>query len=151
MRYFEDFHEGDCWELGSFSLSEDEIIAFASEHDPQPIHTDPAAAARTPFGGVIASGWQTTLKLIRLFVERVMKETAGLASPGLDELRWPKAVRPGQTITARARVIGVEPSASRPDRGRVHFEMFCTDAEGERVMTGKGLFYIARRPPAADS
>ncbi|MBI4638409.1 MAG: MaoC family dehydratase [Candidatus Rokubacteria bacterium] len=144
--YFEDFKVGDAWEFGAWSLTREELIAFAREYDPQPIHTDDAAAGRTAFGGVIASGWQTTLKCIRLFVDGLMRETAGLASPGLDELRWLKPVRPGARITARATVTEVGESTSRPDRGRVHFLISGVDESGEPVMTAKGLFFVARRP-----
>ncbi len=144
--YFEDFKVGDAWEFGAWSLGREEMIAFAREHDPQPVHTDDAFAAKTAFGGVIASGWQTTLKCIRLFVDGLMSETAGLASPGLDELRWLKPVRPGDQITARAEVTEVAGSKSRPDRGRVHFLIAGVDDAGEPVMTAKGFFFIARRP-----
>ena len=144
--YFEDFKVGDAWELGRWSLSREELLAFAREHDPQPIHVDEAAAAHTPFGGVIASGWQTLLKCIRLFVDGVMRETAGLASPGLDEVRWLKPVRAGDVITARAEVIEVAESKSRADRGRVHFLIYGVDAAGERVVAAHGPFLVARRP-----
>lgn len=145
-RYFEDFSKGDQWDFGAWTLEREEMVAFAKTYDPQPIHTDPDFAASTPFGDVIASGWLTTLKCIRLYVDAIMRETAGLASPGLEELRWFKPVKAGEPITAHARVIGVEPSRTRPDRGRVHFEIYGTDAAGEKVMTTNGFFYIAKRP-----
>lgn len=144
--HFEDFKAGDRWELGTWSLSKEEIVAFAREYDPQPIHTDETAASRTAFGGLIASGWQTTLKCIRLFVDGLMRDTAGLASPGLDELRWHKPVRSGDRITARAEVIEVGESRSHPDRGRVHFRIYGVDGSGEPVMSTKGFFFVARRP-----
>ena len=147
MRYFEDFKVGDRWEFGTWSLAKDEMIAFAREFDPQPIHTDEAAAAGTAFGGVIASGWQTILKCIRLFVDGLMRDTAGLASPGLDELRWYKPVRPGDRITGRAEVVEIGESKSSPDRGRVHFRIYGVNGSGETVLSAKGLFFVARRPP----
>lgn len=143
--YFEDFKVGDAWEFGRWSVSREEIIAFAREHDPQPIHTDDAAAAGTPFGGLIASGWQSILKCIRLFVDGLMRDTAGLASPGLDELRWLKPVRPGDVITARAEVVKVDESKSRPDRGRVHFRIYGVDQSGAEVVSAQGCFFVARR------
>jgi len=143
--YFEDLHEGQAWSFGTWSLSAEEIVAFGSQYDPQPIHTDPGFAAATAFGGVIASGWQSCLKCVRPFVDQVMRETAGLSSPGLDEVRWLKPVKAGDLITARAEVTKVEES-SRPDRGKVHFHIFGTDAAGETVVSMRGLFFIARRP-----
>ena len=145
-RWFEDFAVGDRWEFGTWTPTREELVAFAREHDPQPIHTDEAFAARTPYGGVIASGWQTTLKCIRLFVDGLMRDTAGLASPGVDELRWLKPVRPGDRVTARAEVTEVGASRSKPDRGRVHFLISGVDAAGEPVMTVRGFFFVARRP-----
>ena len=143
--YFEDLHEGQSWSFGEWSLSAEQIVAFGNEHDPQPIHTDPAFGAGTPFGGVIASGWQSCLKCIRPFVDVVMRETAGLSSPGLDEVRWLKPVKAGDVITARAEVTKVEDS-SRSDRGKVHFHIFGTDQDGQKVVSMRGMFFIARRP-----
>jgi acyl dehydratase len=143
--YFEDLHEGQKWTFNSWTLAADEITAFGREYDPQPIHTDAKFAAATPFGGVIASGWQTCLKCIRPFVEGVMAETAGLSSPGLDEVRWLKPVKPGDAITAGAEVTKVEAS-SRSDRGKVHFHIFGKDGAGDIVVSMRGLFFIARRP-----
>jgi acyl dehydratase len=148
VRYhFEDFRVGQAWEFGSWSLGKEEMLAFAREHDPQPIHADEAAAAETPFGGLIASGWQTLLKCIRLFVDGLMAQTAGLASPGLDEVRWLKPVRAGDRITVRAEVIEVGDSRSRPDRGRVHMRIYGVDESGDTVVSTQGLFFIARRKP----
>ena len=143
--YFEDLHESQSWSFGEWSLSAEQIVAFGREHDPQPIHTDPAFGAGTPFGGVIASGWQSCLKCIRPFVDVVMRETAGLSSPGLDEVRWLKPVKAGDVITARAEVTKVEDS-SRPDRGKVHFHIFGTNQDGQKVVSMRGMFFIARRP-----
>lgn len=143
--YFEDLHEGQSWGLGDWSLTAEQIVAFGREHDPQPIHTDPEFGAATPFGGVIASFWQSCLKCIRPFVDQVMRETAGLSSPGLDEVRWLKPVKAGDVITARAQVTKVEES-SRPDRGKVHFHIFGVGADGQNVVSMRGLFFITRRP-----
>ena len=145
-RYFEDFAVGDSWDFAAWRVSRGEIVAFAREHDPQPIHIDEAAAAETPWGGIIASGWQTTMKCIRLFVDGVMADAAGLASPGVDHVRWLKPVRPGDAITSHVEVTEVAASRSKPDRGRVHFAFSSRDAAGEPVMTCRGLFFVARRP-----
>ncbi len=143
--YFEDFKVGDAWEFGRWSLTKEEMIAFAREHDPQPIHVDEEAASRTPFGGIIASGWQTVLKCIRMFVDGLMRDTAGLASPGLDEIKWLKPVRAGDTVTAWAEVIALDGSKTRPDRGRVHFRIYGVDVAGEPVVSMQGLFVVARQ------
>ena len=144
--YFEDFKVGDKWDFGAWHVTRDDIIAFAREHDPQSIHIDEVAAAKSPWGGIIASGWQTTMKCIRLFVDGIMADTAGLGSPGLDHIRWLKPVRPGDVITSRAEVYEVANSKSKPDRGRVHFEFSGVDAEGAPVMICRGMFFIACRP-----
>lgn len=150
-RYFEDFSVGDRWDFGAWSLTEGEMIAFATEHDPQPIHLDPDYGRASPYGSIIASGWQTILKCIRLYIDGLMKDTAGLGAPGLQELRWLKPVRPGDRITACAEVLAVEPSQSRPDQGKVHFRIFGTDDGGEEVVSAQGLFFIRRRSGAGST
>ena len=94
-RYFEDYVEGDVHHLGAIAVEADELIAFAKRFDPQAMHTDPEAAKNTPFGGLIASGWHTAGLMMRLYVEHYLTHVASLASPGLDDLRWLKPVRPG--------------------------------------------------------
>lgn len=146
MRYFESFSAGDEWNCGSWTTDEKEAIDFALEYDPQPIHTSPEMAAQTHFGGIVVSGWQTTLKCVRRFVDEVMKETAGLASPGVDGIRWLQPVKTGQTLTAFATVIETQESTSKPDRGKVWFELYAKDEAGDKVMTTGGLFFIAKQP-----
>ena len=145
-RYFEDFAVGDRWEFGTWTPTREELVAFAREHDPQPIHTDEAFAAGTPYGGVIASGWQTTLKCIRMFVDGLMRDTAGLASPGVDELRWLKPVRPGDTLSLRMTILETIPSRTKPDRGLVRSLMEMRNQRGEVVLTIRGLSLLGRRP-----
>jgi acyl dehydratase len=147
-RYFEDFAAGDRWEFGDWALEEREMVAFATEHDPQPIHIDLAYGAASPYGSIIASGWLTMLKCIRPYIDGVMKDTAALGSPGLDELRWLKPVKPGDRVTACAEVLSAEASDSRPDQGKVTFRIFGVDDQGRDVVTTQGLFFIRRRPPA---
>jgi len=147
--YFEDFKVGDHWDFGTWSLTREELAAFAREYDPQPIHIDEAAAANGPFGGIIASGWQTTMKCIRLFVDGLMAETAAIASPGLEDLRWLKPVRAGDRIASRVEVTEVAETRSRPDRGRVHFLFSGVDPSGAPVMTCRGMFFVFRRHGAA--
>ncbi|MGI9507839.1 MAG: MaoC family dehydratase, partial [Geminicoccaceae bacterium] len=115
--FLDDFKAGQVYPLGSRSLSEQEIIAFAERYDPQPFHIDPDAAADTIYGGVIASGWQTACVFGRLFVDGLLNRSAAMGSPGLDELRWLKPVRPGERLEARVQVMEARPSRSKPDRG----------------------------------
>src|SRR5688572_26682859 len=119
MRYFEDFTPGQTIELGRRSITRDEIIAFAREFDPQPFHLDEEAAKTTIYGGLIASGWHTAAISMRLLYDGLVKDTVSLGSPGVDELRWVKPVRPGDTLSARLTVLECVPSRSKPDRGIV--------------------------------
>jgi len=146
MKFFEDFSPDSQWEFGKWSVTPEEAKAFAQEYDPQPIHVDEVLAGKTQFGGTIVSGWLTTLKCVRHFVDGVMKETAGLASPGVEEIRWLKPLKPNQTVTACARVMEIREAASKPDRGIVRFEIFGRDETGETIMTTNGIFFIAKRP-----
>lgn len=119
-RYFEDYQPGAVYEYGHVRVTGEDILDFARRWDPQPIHTDPAFAARGPFGGLIASGLHTTGICMRLFVTHYLSHVASLASPGMDELRWPTPVRPGDLLRLRATVLTARPSRSKPDRGLVH-------------------------------
>ncbi|TDD57636.1 MaoC family dehydratase, partial [Actinomadura rubrisoli] len=119
-RYFEDYATGTTYEYGHVSVTEAEIIEFARRFDPQPIHLDPGFAATGPFKGIIASGWHTGSILMRLFADHVLSRVASLASPGVDELRWPAPVRPGDSLRLRVTVLETRPSRSKPDRGIVH-------------------------------
>ncbi len=123
MRYWEDIKQGEVFELGSHTMDKERMIAFAREFDPQPFHTDEKAAEASVWGGLIASGWLTGSTLMRLLYDGFLKDTASLGSPGVDELRWLKPVRPGDTLTARLTVIEVTASRSRPDRGIVRTRM----------------------------
>ncbi len=97
-RYWEDYEVGQKFPLGSTSFTGQEIVEFARQYDPQPFHIDEAAAEASMFGGLIASGWQIAAKMMRLFVDNYVDRRTALGSPGLDELRWPKPVRPGDTL-----------------------------------------------------
>jgi len=145
-RYLEDFQEGTTLECGSYTLSEEEIIHFASQFDPQPFHIDRKAAAMSPYGGIIASGWHTVSIMMRLMVDGYINGSSSMGSPGVDEVRWLKPVRPGDTITARAHVNEVIPSKSKPDRGIVKSLMEVSNQQGETVMTVQGMGMYLRRP-----
>ena len=145
-RHFEDFSPGDVIELGSRSIGKDEIIAFAREFDPQIFHVDEEAAKGTFFGGLLASGWHTAAISMRLLYEGVVKHVVSLGSPGVDELRWMKPVRPGDTLAGRYTVIECIPSRSKPDRGIVRSVVELRNQHGEVVLTCKGLGLFGRRP-----
>lgn len=133
--FLEDLEAGQVYQLGSQSLSEDEIIAFAERYDPQPFHIDPDAAAETIYEGVIASGWQTACLFMRLFVDGLLNRSAAMGSPGLDELRWLKPVRPGDRLEARVEVLEIRPSRSKPDRGLARLRCVVAGGSGDEVLT----------------
>ncbi|HEU4369842.1 MAG TPA: MaoC family dehydratase [Methylomirabilota bacterium] len=147
MLYFEDFPPGDVRESPDRTVTREEMLAFARQFDPQPFHTDEAAAAATVYGGLIASGWHTVAVLMRLMWETFLADAASLGSPGVDEVRWLKPVRPGDTLRARFTVVDAVPSRSKPDRGVVRSVSEVFNQHGEVVMTLRGLGLFARRPP----
>jgi len=146
VRYFEDFKPGDVIELGSRTISKESILAFAREFDPQPFHTDEEAAKRSIYGGLLASGWHTGSLLMRILNDGLLKDTASLGSPGVDELRWLKPVRPGDVLSARMTVLESIPSRSKPDRGLIRSLMELRNQDGEIVLTVRGLSLLGRRP-----
>ena len=146
MRYFEDFTPGQTIELGSHTITKDEIVAFARQFDPQVFHLDEEAAKQTIFGGLIASGWHTGSLMMRLLYEGVVRDTLSLGSPGVDELRWLKPVRPGDTLSARLTVTECVPSRSKGDRGIVKSTIELRNQHGEVVVSSKGLSLFGRRP-----
>ncbi|MGQ0621074.1 MAG: MaoC family dehydratase [Panacagrimonas sp.] len=146
FRYFEDFHVGEVIELGTCSVSEKEIIEFATQFDPQSFHIDREAAAKSNFGGLIASGWHSCSLLMRLMVDSLIKESASMGSPGIDEIRWLLPVRPGDRLSARYRVTDVKPSTSKPDRGVVFCATELVNGEGQTVMTMRSKGIFGRRP-----
>jgi len=146
VRYWEDIKAGEVIELGSRAVTKEAILAFAREFDPQPFHADEAAAQRTIWGGLIASGWHTGSMLMRLFYDGFLKDTVSLGSPGIDELKWLKPVRPGDTLSGRLTILETAPSRSKLDRGIVSSLMEVVNQHGEVVMTTKGVNFFARRP-----
>lgn len=144
-RYFEDYPVGATYELGSIAVEEEELVAFAKRFDPQPMHTDAAAAERGPFHGLIASGWHTVGLAMRLYVEHYLTACASLASPGCDELRWLRPVRPGDQLTLRVTVTEARLSRSKPDRGIVSSFVETLNQAGEVVMTFKAANLIGVR------
>jgi acyl dehydratase len=146
--YFEDYVPGRTIDCGSFSVSEADIITFAKEYDPQPFHVDPVAAAEGPFGGLIASGWQTTSMMMRQLVEHFLSPESSLGAAGVDEVRWPKPVRPGDTLHVRATVLEARRSNSKPDRGIVRSVAEATNQDGETVMRVTAINFVRARNPA---
>jgi len=147
LRYFEDYAPGTTYDCGSVGIDQASIIAFAKEFDPQPFHVDLAAAAAGPFGGLIASGWHTAVLVMRLLVEQYLSEEASLGSAGLDELRWPHPVRPGDTLRARATVIESRRSLSKPDRGIIKTLVEAVNQDGRTVMRATAINFMLVRPP----
>ena len=145
-RYWEDYEVGAKYPLGSASFTAEEIVAFARQFDPQSFHIDAEAAKQSMFGGLIASGWHVTAKLMRLFVDHYIDKRTALGSPGLDEIRWLKPVRPGDTLTAWVECVNKVPSRSRPDMGVIHEHWRATNQKGELVLTVKGINMVRRRP-----
>lgn len=148
MRYFEDFQPGEVLEFGSRTVTEEEMLAFARQFDPQPFHIDPEAAKRSIYGGLIASGWHTAALMMRMYCDNLLKDTAGMGSPGMEELRWPKPVRPGDTLSVRYQVRDTKPSRSRPEMGLVFTTVEVVNQKGEIVMTMNGTGFVRRREAA---
>ena len=144
--YWEDFEPGRTIELGTRTVTEDEIVAFAREWDPQPFHVDPEAAKGSPFGGLIASGWHTGAMWMRMYVDSLLEGTAAMGSPGIEELRWLAPVRPGDTLTGRLTVLETTPSERRPDRGTVRILAEMTNGDGVVVMRMTSRGHFGRRP-----
>jgi len=144
--YFEDFEVGKVIEVGRCTVSEEEIIEFATRFDPQPFHVDREAAANSIYGGIIASGWHTCSMMMRLMVDGFLKNSSSMGSPGLDEIRWLKPVRGGDTLTVTTTALETRPSGSKPDRGVVFTQWTATNQHGETVATVKGRALFGRRP-----
>ncbi|KQY01511.1 MULTISPECIES: MaoC family dehydratase [Massilia] len=144
--YFEDFEPGQDIDLGTRTVTEDEIVAFAREFDPQPFHLDRGAAEASIFGGVIASGWHTCSMMMRMVVDGLMNRSASMGSPGLDGVRWLAPVRAGDTLNVHYRTTRVKASTSKPDRGIVWSTWVALNQHGETVCTVEGMGMFGRRP-----
>ena len=142
--FLEDFEAGQRYETAGKTLAESEILEFALRYDPQPFHMDVTAAEQSIYGGLIASGIQTLAVALRMVVQSGLF-SASMGSPGIDELRWLKPVRPGDTIHAVLEVLKVRPSESKPDRGVVTLKYEAMNQNNEVVMTFRALQMIRRR------
>lgn len=146
--WFEDFTVGRVFRTPGATLTEAEIISFALTYDPQPIHIDAEAARRTPYGGLIASGFQTVALCFRLFVQTGALAECSLGGSGVDDLRWPLPVRPGDTLRTEVTVAYARASDSRPDRGKVKLAYRGLNQRGELVMSCTAHHILLRRPPS---
>ena len=143
--YFEDIEKGAVISCDSKTVSETEIVEFAEQFDPLPIHTDPAAAAESRYGGIIASGYHTLSLTVRLLVDEIRSERAVIGGLGIDDVRWHTPVRPGDTITASNEVVGTRVSESDRDTGIVHDAITVTNQNGETVLTLDNYELVASR------
>lgn len=145
-RWFEDYREGAVYEYGHTSITEPEILEYATRFDPQRIHIDPDYAATGPFGGIIASGWHTAGLLMRLTADHYLSKVAALASPGIDELRWPAPVRPGDSLRLRSTAVETRLSRSKPDRGLIRTRLELVNSGDQVVMSCVAMNLMLRRP-----
>ncbi|TAK72278.1 MAG: MaoC family dehydratase [Betaproteobacteria bacterium] len=145
QRHFEDYVPGAVHEFGSVEVEETELISFARRFDPQPFHTDPEAAKHSPLGGIIASGWHTCSMMMRMCADHYFSKVASLPSPGLDELRFHRPVRPGDRLSVRIAIFEAKRSNSKPDRGRVRALIEVLNQNREVVMSMKDMYMIRCR------
>lgn len=145
-RYFEDYPVGASTEVGAVTVSEAEVLEFARRYDPQPFHVDAEAAARSIYGGLIASGWHTCALMMRVLVDsHWLSPASSLGSPGVDEVRWLLPVRPGDTLTVRATVLEARRSRSKPDRGVVRSRLEAVNQLGATVLSLIATNLVATR------
>lgn len=147
-RWFDDFSVGEQFEFGAYVVTEEEIIDFARRYDPQPFHLDHAAAKASHFGGLVASGWMTSAVLMRLLCDHFIPRQSSMGSPGVDEVRWIKPLRPGDTVRARIEVSETRPSQSKPDRGVIRCRHQLINQHDEVVMSMHGMGMYKKRPAA---
>lgn len=145
-RYFDDFKVGDKFATATKTVTEDMIVEFAKVYDPQPFHIDPTAAKQTHFGGLIASGFQTLAIGFRLIWDTGILAAASMGSPGFDELRWLKPVRPGDTLRVELEVVESRPSQSKSDRGIMRGAYRYLNQNGEAVLTYTAMHLLRRCP-----
>jgi acyl dehydratase len=142
---FQDFTPGRVFEHGPCRLPRDEMIAFAAEFDPQPMHLNEAAARETMLGGLSASGWYLCCILMRMCVDAFVGRSSSMGAPGVEEVRWVLPVRPDDELSLRATVLDKRTSKSRPEMGFVRFEFELFNARGHRVMALTTSLMLALR------
>jgi acyl dehydratase len=144
--YFEDLAVGQMFVTGTVTVELEEVKAFAAKFDPQPFHLDEDAARGSPFGGLVASGWHTAALTMRLLVGGELRVVGGLIGLGVEELSWPRPVRPGDVLRVESEVMGLRPSQSKPDRGLVRVRNTTLNGEGQPVMVQVVTMVVPRRP-----
>lgn len=144
--YLDDMQPGQIFGSGTLTVDAEMIRRFAAEYDPQPFHLDDAAAQGTLFRGLAASGWHTAALTMRLMVDGGLPIAGGIIGAGMDELRWPAPVRPGDALTLRIEVLDVRPSQSRPDRGMAKVRTTTLNARGDIVQLLVANLVVPRRP-----
>jgi len=144
--YFEDFSAGQRFNSGSHTVDAEEIKRFARTWDPQPFHLDEEAAAQTIFGGLAASGWHTAAVTMGLIVRGELRPVNGILGLGVEDLRWPAAVRPGDTLRVVSEIVEVRPSMSRPDYGVVKVRNTTTNQTDAPVQVFTAILLVERRP-----
>ena len=149
LLHWEDFVVGSLAEYGPRLVTREEIIAFAAEFDPQPMHMDEEFARSTMLGGLAASGWHTCAIGMRLMADGFILDAASMGSPGVDEVRWLKPVRPGDRLTLRRTVLDARPLKSRPEWGLVRFRFEMVNQAAELLMTQENVNFFGRRTPAS--
>jgi len=151
QRSFEDIRAGQVYEFGTITVSEKDIIDFARQFDPQDFHLDPAKAASSLFGGIVASGWHTTSIAMRLYVDHYLSHIANLGSPGVEDIRWPNPLRPGDTLRIRVTILEARPSRSKPDRGIVRVHVEAINQTDNLVLSMTGVSLVGRRRESSAS
>jgi len=149
VHYFEDFKVGDIFAGGSVDVTQDAIIAYARQFDPQPFHTDPVAAKDTLFGELVASGWHTASMTMALFATSDIRIVNGVIGGGVEQLSWPRPVRPGDRLTVRSEVLEVQPSRSKPDRGTIRLRVETVNQNGEIVQSFVPRLLVLKRNPGS--
>jgi len=145
--YFEDFSTDWTAQYGPRRVTREEMIGFAAQYDPQPMHLDEEAARHTMLGGLAASGWHSCCIMMKMIADGLLLDTASMGAPGIEEVKWLKPVRPGDSLTVRGSVLWTRASQSKPDRGFVNFHWEVCNDRGERVMTLVCPQMILRRHP----
>src|SRR6266850_569637 len=144
--YLEDLQVGDRFESGTVEVTEKSIVDFAHDFDPQPFHLDLDAARRSVFEGLVASGWHTAAMSMKLFVTGGLRLAGGSIGLSVDELQWPRPVRPGDTLRLNTEIIEVRSSRSKPDRGIIRIRNVTTNQKGEVVQSFFASVLVRRRP-----
>ncbi|MEN3371266.1 MAG: hypothetical protein V7609_3409 [Verrucomicrobiota bacterium] len=147
-KYLEDLHVGDRFESDTFEVTAENIIQFARDFDPQAFHLEPEAAEQSVFKGLAASGWHTAAMTMKLFVTGGLRLAGGSVGLGVDELRWPRPVRPGDTLRLETEIVDLRASRSKPDRGIIRIRNVTTNQHGEVVQTFLAFVMVRRRPAA---